>query len=166
MASRNGTVVDSPIGKVSIDRSGSPIAAVKMDPDESYAGVPALLQSFINQADLDAWNKIKEKTDSIYVNIDRLLSQLDRETHFTRKIKSEVKAAKKLLFKPNIVTPRNIDPVTHGEGIGNPACTEWPFVAALMRWFHDKLDVSYYQMMLGEAASATSIRDASGISYR
>jgi hypothetical protein len=128
-----------------------------MDPDESYVGVPDLLQSFINQKALDAWNKIKGKTDYIYVNIDQLLSQLDRETHFTRKVKSEVKAGKKLFFKPNIVTPRNIDPVTHGEGIGNPACTEWPFVAALMRWFHDKLDISYYQMMMGEAASATSI---------
>jgi hypothetical protein len=157
MAGQKSTVVDSPIGKVSIDKTGSPVAAVKMEPDKSYVGVPALLQSFIDQANPDAWSKIKEKIDYIYVNIDSLLSQLDRETHFTRKVKSEAKAGKKLLFKPNIVTPRNIDPVTHGEGIGNPACTEWPFVAALMRWFHDKLDISYYQMMLGEAASATSI---------
>lgn len=157
MASRKSTVVDSPIGKVSIDKTGSPVAVVKMDPNESYVGVPDLLQSFIDQANPYAWNKIKEKIDYIYVNIDHLLSQLDRESHFTRKVKSEVRAGKKLLFKPNIVNPRNIDPVTHGEGVGNLACTEWPFVAALMRWFHDKLDISYYQMMLGEAASATSI---------
>jgi len=157
MASRKSTVVDSPIGKVSIDKTGSPVAVVKMDPNESYVGVPALLQNFVDEANPDAWNKIKEKINYIYVNIDHLLSQLDGETHFTRKVKSEVKAGKKLLFKPNIVNPRNIDPLTHGEGLGNPACTEWPFVAALMRWFHDKLDISYYQMMLGEAASATSI---------
>jgi hypothetical protein len=157
MVDRKSTVVDSPIGNVSIDKAGSPVAVVRMDPNESYVGVPALLQSFIDQASPDAWNKIKEKTDYIYVNIDHLLSQLDRETHFARKVESEFKAGKKLLFKPNIVTPRNIDPVTHGEGIDNPACTEWPFVAALMRWFHDKLDISYYQMMVGEAASATSI---------
>lgn len=157
MASRKSTVVDSPIGKASIDRSGSPVAVAKMDPDESYVGIPALLQSLINEGNLDAWNKIKEKVDYIYANIDHLLSQLTRETHFTTKVKSEVEAGKKLLLKPNIVNPRNIDPVTRGEGLGNPACTEWPFVAAVMRWFHDKLDISYYQMMLGEAASATSI---------
>ena len=157
MASRKSTAVDSPIGKGSIDKTGSPVAVVKMDPDEAYVGVPALLQDFINLGNPDAWNEIKRRIDYLYANIDRLLSQLDRETHFTSKVKSEVEAGKKLLFKPNIVNPRNIDPVTHGEGIGNPACTEWPFVAALMRWFHDKMDISYYQMMLGEAASATSI---------
>ena len=157
MVDLKSTVVGSRIGKVSVDKAGSPVAEVKMDPNESYVGVPVLLQSFIDEANLDAWNKIKEKIDYIYVNIDHLLSQLDRETHFTSKVKSEVKTGKKLLFKPNIVNPRNIDPVTHEEGIGNPACTEWPFVAALMRWFHDKLDISFYQMMLGEAASATSI---------
>ena len=29
-------------------------------------------------------------------------------------------------------------------------------MAALMRWFHDKVDISYHEMALGEAASATS----------
>jgi hypothetical protein len=47
----------------------------------------------------------------------------------------------------------NIDPQTHGPAQGSAACTEWPFIAALMRWFHDKAGVSYYQMMLGEAAT-------------
>jgi len=117
MASRKSTVVDSPIGEVSIDKTGSPVAVVKMDPDESYVGVPDLLQSFINQENQDAWNNIKGKIDYIHMNIDHLLNRLDGETHFTSKVKSEVKAGKKLLFKPNIVTPRNIDPVTHGEGI-------------------------------------------------
>ena len=50
----------------------------------------------------------------------------------------------------------NIDPATHGPGLGNTACTEWPFVAALMRWFHDRLGVRYHQMAVGEAATVMS----------
>ncbi|MBW1804003.1 MAG: DUF362 domain-containing protein, partial [Deltaproteobacteria bacterium] len=38
-----------------------------------------------------------------------------------------------------------------GPAMGNTACTEWPFMAALMRWFHDKLGISYHQMAVGEA---------------
>ena len=60
----------------------------------------------------------------------------------------------KLLFKPNLVNMSNIDPQTHGPGPGSTACTEWPFVAALMRWFHDKLEITYHQMALGEAATS------------
>ena len=55
-----------------------------------------------------------------------------------------------------LVAPLCIDPATHGEGMGHTTCTEWPFMAALMRWFHDKMDISYHEMALGEAASATS----------
>jgi hypothetical protein len=157
MASKKSVLIHSTLGKVSMDTNGSTVAIVKMDTDKAYAGISTLLQSFINQANLDAWNKIEEKIDYMYANLDRLLSLLDKETHFTRKVKSEVKVGKKLLFKPNIVNPQNIDPITHAEGLGNPACTEWAYVAALMRWFHDKLDIPYFQMMLGEAASATSI---------
>ena len=49
-----------------------------------------------------------------------------------------------------------VDPQTHAEGLGNFACTAWPLVAALMRWFHDKLDISYHQMAIGEAATSMS----------
>ncbi|MBN1613333.1 MAG: DUF362 domain-containing protein, partial [Deltaproteobacteria bacterium] len=51
------------------------------------------------------------------------------------------------------VNIQNIDPQTHGPDMGSTTCTEWPFVAALMRWFHDKMGVSYHQMTLGEAAT-------------
>ncbi|MBW2092775.1 MAG: DUF362 domain-containing protein, partial [Deltaproteobacteria bacterium] len=41
-------------------------------------------------------------------------------------------------------------------GLGSDACTEWTFVAAVMRWFHDKLGISYHLMSLGEAATTMS----------
>ena len=47
------------------------------------------------------------------------------------------------------------DDLLHVFGPGRSAKvnTEWPFVAALMRWFHDKVGVSYHKMALGEAGT-------------
>jgi hypothetical protein len=62
----------------------------------------------------------------------------------------------KLLFKPNLVFLTNIDPQTHGPDTGCTTVTELGFVAALMRWFHDKMNVSYHQMCAGEASTAVA----------
>lgn len=150
-------IVDSPLGRVKADTSGSPVAAARMDPAQAYIDVPGLLKQVIDESDTDAWEKIKGRIDYIYNNLDRALGRLNDETGFVKKVKQQVKGGKKLFFKPNIVNPQVIDPSTHGEGFGNTACTTWPFIAALMRWFHDKLDISYHQMAIGEAASATSV---------
>ena len=139
-----------------IDRAGSPVAVVRMEPKEAYTGVSELLRTFINNSDTAAWAKIRAKIDYIYSALDYALKPLDKETGFRKKVLSELGRGKKLLFKPNLVSPTNIDPVSHGEASGNTACTEWPLIAALMRWFHDKLDLSYHQMSLGEAATALS----------
>jgi len=140
-----------------VDTAGSCIAVVKMEPAQAYTDVPQLLKSVIDGSDIDSWNRIKKKIDYIYNTLDYAFAALERETGFTERISLELKKGKKLLFKPNLVNPTNIDPTTHGEGLGNSACTEWPFTAALMRWFHDKLDVPFNQMALGEAASVTSM---------
>lgn len=157
MSYRKGMKVASPIGKLGTDAAGSPVAVVKMNPEQTYIGVPELLKSFIDQSKTDAWEKIKERIDYIYANLDHALGKLNEETDFGEAVKRQVKEGKKLFFKPNMVNPSVIDPLTHGEGLGTTACTAWPFVAALMRWFHDKLSVSYHEMAIGEAASATSI---------
>jgi len=157
MATKQRVNVDSPIGRVKLDVMGSPVAAVKVDAVQAYIGVADLLKSVINESSAEAWQKIKNKIDYIYNNLDHVLGRLDQQTGFGHKVKAQVKSGKKLLFKPNLVSPSNIDPLTHGEGLGNTACTEWPFMAALLRWFHDKLDITYHQMALGEAASATSM---------
>lgn len=156
MATKEAMTVDSSVGRAKLDAAGSAVAAVKMDAAQTYIGVPDLLKSVIDESSTEAWQKIKGKIDYIYANLDQALGRLDKETGFGQKVKSQVKAGKKLLFKPNLVNPSNIDPTTHGEGLGNTACTEWPFIAALMRWFHDKLDIAYHEMALGEAASVTS----------
>ncbi|MDD1758580.1 MAG: DUF362 domain-containing protein, partial [Methanotrichaceae archaeon] len=181
-------VVDSQLGERKIDSEGAAISGVRMDVSKAYAGIPGLLQKVINKTDTSAltemagaygsapilfqkekavsendtvsWREIKNRIDYIYTNLDHALTELDRETGFASKVKSQIKSGKKLFFKPNLVAPIVIDWTTHGEGSGAPVCTEWPLVAALMRWFHDKLDISYYQMALGEASASTFLFSA------
>jgi hypothetical protein len=149
-------LIDSPLGKERIDATGSPIGVVRMDVNGSYAGIGELLQEYINNANEDAWDRIKSKIDFTCENLDLALSPLEAETGFSSEIRKRLEKGQKLLFKPNVVNPFNIDFQTHGPGLGSMACTEWPFIAALMRWFHDKLGISYYQMSIGEAATSVT----------
>ncbi|AKB80206.1 hypothetical protein MSHOH_3723 [Methanosarcina horonobensis HB-1 = JCM 15518] len=172
MSARNesnpkGEIVNSQLGKIKVDSEGSPVAGSRMDTSKAYSGVPGLLKKVINENDKAAWAKIVEKVDYIYSNLDYSLGGLDRETGFASQVKSQIRAGKKLLFKPNLVGPVAIDAGTHCEGLGASICTEWPLIAALMRWFHDRLDINYYQMALGEASTSAllmtvSFRLASG----
>ena len=156
MVSESGHFVDSTIGKVITDTSGSPVAVVRMDSARSYTGIPALLQSFINESDSKAWTEIKRKIDYIYENLDHALARLDKETNFIQKVRAEVEAGKKLLFKPNMVIPMVIDPDTHGSGLAVMAVSNWTVTAALMRWFHDIAGISYHNMSIGEASTTMS----------
>ena len=153
MANKENTIINTTVGKSSSDTSGSPVAVIRMDPQQSYIGVPKLLQSFINEADNLAWEKIKEKIDYTYDNLVLLLEELDKETRLNKQLEDWLKEGKKLLFKPNLVSPACIDPINHSEALGYTACTGWPFIAALMRCFHDKLGISYHKMSLGEAGT-------------
>ncbi|AKJ39284.1 DUF362 domain-containing protein [Methanosarcina barkeri] len=162
-----GAVVDSQLGKRKVDSEGSPVAGSRMDVSKTYAGIPVLLQKVIDENNTAAWAEIVERIDYIYANLDHSLGGLDRETGFASKVKSQIQDGKKLLFKPNLVNPTAIDAGTHGEGLGAPICTDWSLIAALMRWFHDRLDIHYHQMALGEASTAVlgltiSLRLASG----
>jgi uncharacterized protein (DUF362 family) len=123
---------------------------------ESFLQIPALLQRYINDADQAAWEQIKEKIEYTYAGLDYALRPLAEATGFGEKVKAQAKEGKKVLFKPNLVNPVCIDPFTHGEGLGSPACTQWPFIAALMRWFHDNLEISYHSMAIGEASTSMS----------
>lgn len=149
--------ITSPVGIVKADDDGSPVAGCRMDPSQAYAAIPSLLARVINQNDEAAWNTITTAIDSIYLSLDRTLRSLERETEFSLRVKSEVSAGKKMLFKPNLVGPTVIHPVTHQEDLGAPICTDWSVIAALMRWFHDTLEISYHQMMLGEASTSVSL---------
>jgi len=153
MEKGKGINIDSPIGRQETDFAGSPIGAVRMDANKSYADIGLLLQEYINDGKKEAWEAIKKKTDYTYESLDLALTPLAAETGFVQEIKSRLAKGQKLLFKPNLVNIQNIDPQTHGPDVGSTACTEWSFIAALMRWFHEKAGVSYYQMNIGEAAT-------------
>jgi hypothetical protein len=144
-------------GVLTPDDSGSLIAVVRLDPEEAYVGVSDLLKKVIDDSDDESWRSICEKIDYIYVNLDHVLGPLGEGTDFGDRFREEVAKGKKLLFKPNLVIPEHIDPLTHGESSFKGVCTEWPFMAALMRWIHDNLEVSYHQMALGETATLTSM---------
>ncbi len=149
-------IVETTLGRLSVDSEGSPVAVLRLDPSKAYSGFPALLKSAIEEPDCDAWQRIKAGTDYTYSCLDDVLVALDTETAFSRSLKALLGQGKKLLLKPNLVSPMCIDPDTHGEGPGAVTCTEWSFVAAVMRWFHDRLGVSYHDMAVGEAASVMS----------
>jgi len=154
MSDKKGFTVEATIGELPIDTTGSAIGVVRMDPTQSYPLIPELLKIFIDEANIAAWEKIKAKIDYTYANLDYALRALNDETSFREKIRSQVKKGKKLFFKPNLVNPNCIDPLAHEEGMGSPACTPWAFIAALMRCFHDQLDISYHEMALGEASTS------------
>ena len=86
---------------------------------------------------------------------------LNRKQVLSLKCKERCRSGKKLLFKPNLVGPQVIDHDTHGEDLGAPICTDWSVIAALMRWFHDKLDINYHQMALGEASTSSLLSEVS-----
>ncbi|UCD44008.1 MAG: DUF362 domain-containing protein [Candidatus Bathyarchaeota archaeon] len=144
------------LGVLTPDDSGSLVSVVRLDPEEAYVGVSDLLKKVIDDSDDESWCSICEKIDYIYANLDHVLGPLGEGTDFGDRIGEEVAKGKKLLFKPNLVIPEHIDPLTHGESSFKGVCTEWPFMAALMRWIHDNLEVSYHQMALGETATLTS----------
>ncbi len=148
--------ISTPLGRRCPDVQGSPVGVVRLDPERAYAGTGLWLQRVIDHQDAEAWAKIKEKIDYLFASLDLLLGPLQQATGFHQEIKARLQKGKKLLFKPNLVSPVNIDPLTHGPGLGNTACTEWPLVAAGMRWFHDRMDIPFHCMILGEAATAIS----------
>lgn len=148
-------IVKSPLGKVHVDYKGEPISGVRMDVSKAYGEIPMLLQKVINDNDNHAWKQIKKKIDYIYSNLNYALAGLDKETSFGKEVQKQIRSGKKLFFKPNLVSPLVINPTTHGEDIAATAVTEWPLIAAIMRWFHDKLNISYYEMAIGEASTST-----------
>ena len=160
MAEHGETIVHSPIGDVAIDSGGATVGVVRMDPAQSYVQMPELLKEVIDAGSDSAWQAIKQGIDYTYASLDAALSPLRDETHFDRLLREELAKGKKLLFKPNLVNALAIDSGRHGPGEGYATCTAWPFVAALMRWLHDKLDISYHQMAVGEASTSMAANAA------
>jgi len=132
------------------------VAVARMAADKSYKGIPPLLKAVIRSTDEAAWGEIKAKIEYTYQHLDMALSALNQETAFLSQVRARIEGGQKLLFKPNLVNIETINPYTHLPLPGFIATTEWPFVAAVMRWFHDKGGISYYRMCLGEAATLSA----------
>jgi hypothetical protein len=153
-----GMTVHSSIGNRQVDYGGSAVSGSRMEASKAYAGIPVLLQKVINEENAAAaWAGIVTRIDYIHLHVASSLKALDVETGFSREVRSEVQSGKVLLFKPNLVGPQVIHPDTHGEDLGAPVCTDWSVIAALMRWFHDNLGITYHQMALGEASTSVFI---------
>ncbi|MGZ3535439.1 MAG: DUF362 domain-containing protein [Thermodesulfobacteriota bacterium] len=148
--------LDSAIGSCKPDAEGSIVGVVRLDPNAAHVGVPQLLQTYINGADPEAWDKIRAKIDYICSNLGWAIDPVEQETGFSGEIRSGIKNGRKLFFKPNLVSMTCIDPETHGPDRAVTACLEWSFLAALMRWFHDRMGVRYSEMAMGEAATMMS----------
>jgi len=150
----NQTMIETTVGERAIDIEGAAIGVSRMDADQSYVGAGELLQEYIDEGNEASWNTLRQKIDYTFVNLSVALDALEKETEFSTEIRVHLDAGKKLLFKPNLVFPQVIDPITHGPTSVSTTCTEWLFMAALMRWFRDRLGVSYHEMAIGEAATA------------
>ena len=145
-----GSDVDGP------GNGGSLIGAVRLNPANAYGDIPNLLEKHIKENDDTAWAQIKQRIDYICDNLGHALWPVLDEEDLGDTIKGEISSGKKLFFKPNLVNPE----VLSLSGDGSPglttgvvAVTNWTFIAALMRFFHDELAIRYYQMALGEAGT-------------
>ena len=112
-----------------------------------------MLADYINSSKQNAWKTLTTKIDYTNRRLDLALAPLDEETAFSREVLKRLERGQKLLFKPNLVGTVCIDPESHQPTPAYTTCTAWPFIAALMRWFHDSLGVNYHRMAIGEAAT-------------
>ncbi len=149
-------IVDASIGRRKPDSEGSPVGVVRLDPIAAQVGIGELLRAHINGTDPEAWDKIRVKIDYMYSNLGWAIDPVKQKTGFSAEIHSGIKKGRKLFFKPNLVSMTCIDPETHGPDRSLTACLEWSFLAALMRWFHDRMGVRYSEMAMGEAATMMS----------
>jgi len=148
-------LVQSPIGQKPLDNTGSVVGAARMDPAETYIYIAKLLKEYIDTGAEPAWQKICQRIDAVYLTVSAAIEALEAANPFLSDVKKQIAAGKKLFFKPNIVTLPLIDYTHHGSGIPG-ANSHWEFVACVMRWFHDKGGITYYQMAVGEAGMTIS----------
>jgi hypothetical protein len=140
---------------------GAAIAVARVAVEKSYPGIAPLLKEVIRNRDEAAWGEIKARIDYTFRHVDAALSALDKETGFLSQVRGRLEQGRKLLFKPNLVSMESINPYTLLPLPGSVATTAWPFVAAVMRWFHDKGRISYYRMALGDGATLSAVAAAS-----
>ena len=156
MAVNKDAMLETAIGLCRADAEGSPVGVVRLDAEAAHFGMGKLMQASINGTDPDAWKKIRARIDYTYRSLDAALDPVERVTGFSREIRAGIRQGRKLFFKPNLVSLSCIEPGTNGPDRGVTATLSWAFVAALMRWYHDRMGVRYSEMAIGEAATTMS----------
>ena len=143
---------------MSWDSEGSLIGAARVDAALAYGDVPGLLERTIRQDDHAAWALLKQRIDYVHDHLGYVLAPVLKRDGLRQRITAEVEAGRKLFFKPNVVAAD----VLGFAGDGSPglttgvrAATNWTFMAALLRFFHDELGIRYRQMAVGEAGVTT-----------
>lgn len=148
-------ILQSPVGRRRIDCTGAAVGIARMNPDMAYGTIPLLLKEYIDGKSDNSWQEIRKRIDNIYVAVSSALEILDANEPFSADVRKLAHQGKKLFFKPNMVS-LPIDVKTHAPVLIG-TCTPWEFVATVMRWFHDKQEISYYQMAMGEAGTTNSL---------
>ena len=157
-----GDLSKKQLTETQLEREGSAIGAARMNPADAYGPVPVLVKEYIDSGSENAWNEIRERIDKVYGTVSAALESLVDNVAFSEEMKIQVNSGKKLFFKVNLVNLPHIDYRNHGPGLIG-VCTPWEFSAAVMRWFHDKQGITYYQMSIGEAGTTMS-EDAAMVS--
>lgn len=143
-----------------LDSDGSLITGVKLDYTKTYPNIPDMLQKFIDNNCEESWNNITKRIDYIYEGVSVMLNKLKEETNFMEKVQRDITAGKLLIFKPNLMGPECISATTHNKGVDLPLNTQWPLVAAIMRWFHDNEKIHYSKMALAEGSCSVDVISA------
>lgn len=133
-----------------LDDFGSLIQGTHLDVSKAYSKIPDLLQDVIDNDNEKSWEEVKISIDYIYECIFLMLKDLDEKTHFMNRIHQDIAKKKLLLFKPDILSADCINVTNHNKGDGYYLSTQWPVVAAIMRWFHDYGNIHYCHMALVE----------------
>jgi hypothetical protein len=152
---QHGRLIKTALGEKYTDSNGAAVGAVRINPAQGYRRVPMLLKEYIDSGSRKAWEEIRQIVDNVYLAVSCAMESLDAEEPFSKEIAGIVESGKKLLIKPNMVALPSIDPQTH-EPMFMGTCTQWEVTAAVMRWFHDKCDISYNQMAMAEGGNTTT----------
>lgn len=139
-----------------LDQHGSLISGVRLNPKRTYLTISSLLQQYLNQQDSTSWDKITHQIDYLYDGLVQAMIPITKDGCFIKRLHEHLSRGKKLVFKPNIIAPLTIDPMTHGSVEQVNICTEWAVTAAVMRWFHDCCDINYASMALAESSTMAS----------
>ncbi len=101
------------------------------------------------------WNMVRAMVDDIYPCVDEMLSALQTEAGFSAAVWKRLRQGRKIIFRPAAGSTINTNDRRNAPEHGINLDAGWVFAATVMRWFHDRPRVSYYDMCLGVSLDNT-----------